>query len=393
MIQLDEKEYCCGCSSCSLKCPTGAIRMQADEEGFLYPNIDAKTCVDCGICERACPIKFPVTISECTEVYACYRKDFEKRLRSASGGIFAVLAEEIIAQGGKVFGAAFDENFCVYHRMATDEESLSCLLGSKYVQSEMQNTFAQVQAVLASGDKVLFSGTPCQVQGLKRYLGKMHDDLITVDLICHGVSSPQVWKDYLHEISGEKRIISFIPRDKSDGISNAPLVFRFDDGSILKERYSDNVFIRGFSRNLYLRPSCYACSFKGIERCSDITLGDFWGLEKYSPEFGDHFGISCALLHTDMGRELFSHVKEKLFFEPALATQIVPANPNLVTPVEQTDKRKAFFKAWGIKKMTVMTAVSQTLRPGLREISNGILRDGKYYFGIVLRKIRDLLGG
>lgn len=391
MIHLDKKEQCCGCSSCSLKCPVKAIKMQPDTEGFLYPVIDTAVCIQCGLCEKVCPVNFPVPTSDHTEVFACYRKDFEKRLKSASGGVFAVLAEAVLAQGGKVFGAAFDEEFYLRHQMAANEAELSPLLGSKYVQSEMRDTFAQVKRELQAGVRVLFSGTPCQVQGLERYLGRSYSNLITVDLICHGVSSPEVWKDYLHEISGGKKIISFIPRDKTDGITDAPLVFHFDDGSILNENYSDNLFIRGFSRNLYLRPSCYFCPFKGVERCSDITLGDFWGLERYAPEFGDRFGISCVLLHTAAGRELFSQIQHLLVLKPASAEQILPSNPCLIAPVEKTDKREAFFNARKSQSMTA--SVKQILRPGLRETGCHILHEGKCYIDVARHKIKKLLKG
>ena len=365
MIEITRKQDCCGCFACENICPTDAISMVSDEEGFWYPQVEASKCISCEQCVRVCPELTPAPISQQTEALACYRKDLEKRMESASGGIFSVLAEQVIAQGGCVFGAAFDGQWALSHFGADSCEELDRLKGSKYIQSRIGSAYRDVRSALKNNRKVLFSGTPCQVQGLKNFLGRDYPNLLTVDLVCHGVPSPEVWKQYLAEISAGKHLAAITPRDKKNGIQNAPIVFRFDDGSEHRENYLDNPYLKGFIHNLYVRPSCFECRFKGIERCSDITIGDFWGLEQFAPDFCDPYGISLVLLHTENGRTAFSAVEDKIAVHPASANQACKENPCLLRPIARTEKRAAFFHDW--KKSGVSKTVIRLTRPTFRQ--------------------------
>lgn len=365
MIKIKSKYVCCGCHGCYQVCPVDAITMTSDDEGFLYPEVDGQKCIHCGKCEQVCPEIVPYSIFPAIKTYAAYRSDFVKRLQSASGGIFAVLAEYVLRNNGVVFGAAFDEQWSLRHCAVHALEDLPNLLGSKYVQSTIGYTFRDAAQYLKRGKLVLFSGTPCQIQGLKKYLGNDHPKLITIDLICHGVPSPQVWKKYLTEISDGRRLIQFRPRDKRDGLKNAPLIFGFDNGDIIEEKYSKNQYIKGFIQNLYLRPSCHKCKFKGAERCSDFTLGDFWGVENVKPDFSDEYGTSAVMLHTLKAQKLFLLVKDKLIITPSATEQVGAENPCLSFSVNENSDREKFFQLQ--KKIGVIKAVKQLTRPTFKE--------------------------
>lgn len=214
MINIEDKKECCGCSACVQRCPKQCIVMKEDEEGFLYPVVDKEVCIDCGLCEQVCPVLRQREEREPLEVYAAFNKNEEVRMQSSSGGIFTALAEPIIKEGGVVFGARFNEDWEVVHDYVETVEGLSAFRGSKYVQSRIGCTFSQAEQFLKQGRKVLFSGTPCQIAGLKLFLRKEYENLLSVDFICHGVPSPGVWRQYLNEFivyQGNKKKISFFP--------------------------------------------------------------------------------------------------------------------------------------------------------------------------------------
>lgn len=386
MIEIKNKENCCGCQACSQICPVHAISMDIDIEGFWYPQIDQNICVDCGRCEYVCPEVKPYNTLVPVETWGCYRKDLSKRMKSASGGVFAVLAEAVLNRNGIAFGAAFNDKWELKHCYVDNITALDSLLGSKYVQSNIDNTYVQVKEFLKKGCFVLFSGTPCQIQGLKKYLGRDYDNLLTVDLICHGVPSPEVWSNYLTELSKGSKLIAFTPRDKSGGIENAPIVFDFDNGRKVKQHYDKNTYIKGFNQNLYLRPSCHACKFKGVERCSDLTIGDFWGHRNFYPLFGDHYGISVVIVHSEQGKKWFEGVKEDLEVIDAKIEQVLPQNPCLTESVPKQAARDVFFDRW--KQQGVTFTVEQILRPTLKQRIDMLLKPVKYYIWLVKRKLR-----
>lgn len=272
MLDIKIKSDCCGCSACIQICPKQCISMNEDNEGFLYPEIEKDICINCGLCEKVCPELYPGIMRKPLKVFAIKNKDEEIRKKSSSGGIFTVLAETVIREGGVVFGAKFNENWEVVHDYTVTKDGLAAFRGSKYVQSRMGDCFSKAKSFLDQGKKVLFSGTPCQIAGLKRFLRKEYNNLLTVDFICHGVPSPKVWRMYLDETvvrQCEKKAfieeVSF--RDKRLGWKkySVSLLFSTTIGNgaknsvLVSEPFTENLFMRGFLYDVYLRPSCYQC--------------------------------------------------------------------------------------------------------------------------------------
>lgn len=382
MIELRNKNDCCGCHACYNICPVKAISMKEDEEGFLYPEINGDLCINCGKCERVCPNIKKFKLSENSQVYACYIKDFGKRLESASGGFFSLLAEYVLDNNGLVFGAAFDNNWNLNHIMVNNKKDLIGLKGSKYLQSCIGDTYEQAKMSLDNDKLTLFSGTPCQIQGLKKYLGKEYENLITVDLICHGVPSPLVWKKYLDEFNEGRKLVYFRQKDKE---KNNSLVYIYDDGFEKSERYDKNSFIKGFINNLYLRLSCYDCKFKGIEKCSDFTLGDFWGLENYDSKFYDKYGISAVIVHTNKANKLLKTLNNKLNIKKSNIGMLLPCNQYLEKSVVLTHKRKKFFKKWN--QSGVINTIEKLSKISFPKKVMKIFMTIRYYLRIVLKKM------
>lgn len=302
------KEQCTGCSACAMSCGMGAIQMVADREGFLYPRIDAESCVDCGKCKKACPVlQGAEPEAEVPKAYMLHAQDETLRKASSSGGAFSMLALEILKKGGIVFGCGMtDDCYQAGHIYVDSAEELGKLRGSKYVQSDMGNVMKEVKEALERDRWVLFSGTPCQVAGLQVFLGrKKYSKLLTVDVICHGVPSPVVWESYVKELEagyGSKAVaVSF--RDKSAGWRVYSLTCDFESGARYSGKITEDAYLRGFVSDLYLRPSCYHCAFKDRNYYSDLTLADFWGVDRYDPARTEDKGISLAVTHTIQGAE------------------------------------------------------------------------------------------
>lgn len=312
MIDIKDKKKCVGCSACVQCCPKQCISFSVDGEGFRYPLVDRSLCIDCGLCERVCPVINQARPRVPLDTLAAVNPDEKVRLQSSSGGVFSQLAEAVIDRGGVVFGARFDADWRVVHDFTESREGISAFRGSKYTQSDMGDSFRRVRDFLDDGRFVLFSGTPCQVAGLRLFLRKEYENLLTVDFICHGVPSPEVFRRYLSESLAEAgasvkdvRHISF--RDKSSGWKQYSLAVDFDapDSSSpgrICERNVDNRFLRGFVRDFYLRPSCSECPAKELKSGSDITLGDLWDPELYSSDIpNDDKGIGLVMANTDKG--------------------------------------------------------------------------------------------
>ena len=307
MINITDKHNCCGCSACASICPKHCITMQADSEGFLYPVVNEADCIDCGLCEKVCHEMHPFEERTPQKVYAAINKDEEIRLKSSSGGIFYLLAEKTIAEGRVVFGARFDEQWQVVIDYAETMEGVKAFMGSKYVQARMASAYADAKRFLAEGRKVLFSGTPCQIAGLHHFLRKQYDNLLTVDIICHGTPSPKVWGRYLDEIvtAGRNAINDIHFRNKRNGWKafNFTVEYNKDGQSIsLCSYHQHNFFMRAFLRNMILRPSCYQCQAKRGRSHSDITIADFWGIHSVMPEMDDDKGTGLVLVNTDKGQ-------------------------------------------------------------------------------------------
>lgn len=311
-MQLAEnKAECCGCSACMSVCPRMAISMQPDEEGFLYPVIDEARCVKCGLCEKVCFYngmrhvhKFD---SASEDAYAVQLADADERFHSQSGGMFFAIAEYFIANGGVVYGCGLDEHFVAVHKRCADIGTCKELRGSKYVQSDMKDCYGQVVRDLQAGRQVLFSGTPCQGQGLlNRIDEKYRENLFVVDIVCHGVPSPMVWQDYLKYVEGIHGSICKVNfRDKENYGWHSHVESLWSD----KGRYSSMAYTDMFYSHLMMRPSCYECSFTNFSRNSDMTICDCWGIEKNMPDFDDNKGTSWVMLHTDKGMKVFADLK------------------------------------------------------------------------------------
>lgn len=292
MIEIRDKSKCVGCGACMQACPVEAIKMCIDEEGFAYPKIDAKKCIRCGKCQNICP-NIRINREKIVEVskratYLCYSKEEIVQMTSSSGGIFYPLAKKIIDNDGIVFGARFDPTWRVVHAAGFEESDIKAFQTSKYVQSDIGDTYKEAKAYLDAGRFVLFTGTPCQILGLKIFLGKKYDNLITIDFICHGVPSPKVWEDYVRyreKLAGARaEKIAF--RVKDEGwLKSFLFFFFFLNGTEYRKCKVNDIYYQGFLNNLFVRPSCHHCQFKGFERAADITISDAWGVKEYAPDF------------------------------------------------------------------------------------------------------------
>jgi len=344
MIDLKDKTECCGCHACFNVCPTGAIKMQEDEKGFKYPVIDKSKCINCGLCEKVCPIKNNRKVENNPIAYACFNKDNDIRKKSSSGGIFTLLAYYIINAGGIVYGAAFDEDFNVKHIKVENIEDLEKLRGSKYVQSSIGETYKQAKENLNKGIKVLFTGTPCQIEGLKLYLQKDYDNLYTQDIICHGVPSPIVWKKYKEYRKKKDREepldISF--RNKDNGWSHFNTLFQYKNKQYKKTQYED-LFMNVFLQNISLRDSCYACSFKKYNRNSDITLADFWGINNIIPKMNDDKGTSLVVINSEKGKKIFEEISKNIEYKEIDLDNAIKYNSAMIKSVPENSNREKFF--------------------------------------------------
>ena len=349
MIDIKNKIDCSGCGACRDICPTKAIDLVADIEGFLYPNVNIEKCIKCGMCDRICPIKnIRKEIYDSNKIiaYAAQSKDEFVRQNSSSGGIFTEIASYIINNGGIVFGAAFDEKFKVIHIGVDNIDDLSKIRGSKYVQSEIGNAYIQVKSHLEFGRMVLFTGTPCQIAGLYSYLGKNYDNLYTQDIICHGVPSPMVWKKYieLREKKAASQVKKIFFRYKKYGWKTYSVRFEFANCKEYIQTIRDDLYMRGFLRNLCLRPSCYHCVFKTKNRTADITLADFWGIEKLCPKLDDDRGTSLVILHTLRGNNLFNNIGENLIYQITDLEEAIKYNSAMIESAPVNRERDDFMK-------------------------------------------------
>ena len=346
MINIVQKDKCTACQACFNICPQKSISMIYDSEGFLYPKVNKELCIDCGLCNKVCPINKKRKTNNQGIAYLCMNKDINVRLESSSGGVFSLLAECVIAEGGKVFGAAYNEKFDIVHIEIDKTEDICMLRGSKYAQSNIGDVYAKVKEYMNNGQTVLFSGTPCQIGGLKSFLGKDYDKLILQDIICHGVPSPGIWRKYVkyrEENSGSKTI-KISQRDKTSGWEQYSMNFKFKNGTEYRKIFSEDIFMRGFLSDLYCRPSCYNCHFKSIERESDITLADFWGIKNIHPEYCDNKGVSLVFVNSVKGEKIFDKIKDKLVLKTVDINEAVKYNSAAYESCVMPNGRKKIMK-------------------------------------------------
>ena len=348
-IDIVSENQCYGCSACFNICPVRAIEMTRNEEGFVRPIIHEDVCIHCNKCEKVCPALHSENMKnkKTAQFWAVRNNNDNMVKKSSSGGIFALLAEYMLAQKGVVYGAAFDDENVLRHVRVDDFAKLEQLLGSKYVQSDIGTVYSQVRADLHDNKKVLFVGTPCQVAGLKAFLGKDDDNLLLVDLLCHGVPSPEVWRLYLQSLNVKgKAHIEF--RNKDEGWKNYSIII--DDK--VKDVHHDNPYNFGFLNNLYLRKSCYQCQFCGVKRCGDLTLGDFWGAGLFRKNLdADDKGTSVILLNSAKGYRVLEKIRTQLAFcERVPEFCVAQFNPSLSACVEHNPMREKFFEDFKVSK-------------------------------------------
>ena len=367
MIELfAEKKDCCGCGACMNICPKTAIHMGKDEYGFVYPKIDTEKCVECGACKQVCAFQNEPTRRQPQRVYAIVSKNNDLVKKSASGGLFGTMAVQVLEQGGCVYGAVMqheEHELHIRHVCCETKAELYHLQGSKYVQSSLGNIFKDVQKKLKNDIFVLFSGTPCQVDALKSYLRKDYPNLLTVDIICHGVPSEQFFNDYIHytekKIGGE--ISEFKFRDKSAGWGlNAKVKYTNDKGenADYSVSYLDSSYYDLFLSAKIYRENCYKCPYATSNRCGDITIGDYWGIEDEHPEtleqnggrLSEKNGISVSLINSDKGIAFFDEIKEQFDYYESTFEKAAKRNTQLVHPVKLTKARKKvleMYRKWG----------------------------------------------
>ena len=345
---LADHTRCTGCTACASGCPRDAITMERDREGFAYPTVDLDKCVHCGRCTAVCPLLHEREPKPLPAVFAAWNRDESIRKDSTSGGAFTALADYVLEGGGVVFGAAFDGKQHLRHVACFRKEDLWRLRGAKYVQSDLGDTFRAVREALKTR-LVLFSGTPCQVDGLYRYLGGRPENLITCDLVCHGVPSPGVWEDMARSIEQRKRkglqAVRF--RNKVTGWKDSHFTTVYDDGTVDTAPLFRTEYGRAFGRALFLRPSCYRCAYTNMNRPGDFTLGDFWGLRDDELPEQQEKGINLLMVNTPHGSHIFDQLPlARQAFPPERA---IAGNPRLASPIAQPADRAAFFAAYALE--------------------------------------------
>lgn len=374
MIKIEDKAKCTGCMACIQRCPRHCITLYEDSEGFSYPQVDLEKCVDCGLCEKVCPeIDHNKPRTAC-KIYAAKNRNQTIRLGSSSGGVFTLLAEAVLKEQGVVFGAKFDALWNVVHDYTESIEGLEAFRGSKYVQSRIGESYIKVEQFLKDGRRVLFSGSPCQVAGLKKFLRKDYDNLVTVDFVCHGVPSPMIWRDYLNDIIRPKGVdgrnmvsqlslkdlpvitgisfrdkrygwkkFGFSVRAKSASKADKNLVSQsveITDKTLLYEPHKANLYMKGFLKNLYLRPSCYACPAKCGKSGADYTLADFWGASTYVGDFDDDKGLSAVLVY----KNKVNIESLDMGFKVVGLNDILSQNPAVIKSSRMKGGRDKFFQ-------------------------------------------------
>lgn len=388
-----DKSICTGCGLCAAVCPKNAITLVPDEEGFLQPALQTEACVDCGVCLQGCPAEVQGLEMERSSYFCCIAADKELLLRSSSGGVFSILAERFLADGGWVSGCVYDESLKPVHLLSNSREDIQRMYGSKYVQSECYGVFQQIKEKLAQGAKVLFTGTACQVAALRGYLKKDYANLFIAEILCHGVPSPgllQKYVTYLEKKLGGKVLDIQFRNKERDGWGSEHrtcVTFRDKNGNIRKHRPVLPAYFSAFFYGANLRQSCYSCRFAKPERVADLTLGDYWGSwRKYGKRF--HEGISVVSVNSPKGQTLAAIVRENCsFFQELTQAEAFWSNDNFTHPVKCPAEREGFYKGQtdyrGLWKKAYLT---RTYRKKTLQSFYGALVPAKIRF--MLHKIR-----
>lgn len=406
MIDIQNKVQCCGCSACVEKCPKHCIKLKEDREGFLYPVVDKTVCIDCGLCEKVCLMLSSTVFRPPLKVYASVNTDAKIRQASSSGGIFTLLAGKVIAGGGVVFGACFDEAWEVQMAFAENMEGISSFRGSKYLQARVEYTYKETENFLKQGRQVLYSGTPCQIAGLKKFLRHDYDNLLAVDFVCHGVPSPKVWRKYLSGIlarqgNGKNTVLSHSKnqnqtieniefRSKSTGWKKYSFALTLSKAEATGEKntvllssvFSENVYMRAFLSNLILRPSCHSCPSKEGKSGSDITIADFWGIENCMPDMDDDKGTGLVLINSRKGMSFFPQDGVKV--KECTYDEAFACNPSLKYAASPHPRRTKFFALLDKEDFDMDQAVARMLKtPLMTQIKSFAVRMVRHFIRIV----------
>lgn len=351
MINITDKSKCCGCCACVDICAHKAITLKNDIEGFWYPEVNTDLCSECGLCEKICP---ELNIEKLkrndyqnpVKTLAAIHKRMDVRWDSTSGGAFSALADAMYEQGGYVSGAIYNDDFSVRNYISNNPEDLVKLRSSKYLQSKAEGLYTEIRTLLRNGERVLACGTPCQMAALRSFLRKDYENLIIVDFICRGVNSPKVYRKYLDSLERKHggKVVYVKAKNKELGWRNLTRKVVFDNGAVYYGVSMEDDFRRGYHTNVYCRPSCYTCQYKGFPRMSDITIADYWGIEKVDPNLDNNIGTSMILLNSKKGEDFFELVKDKLEYRETSFQSILPGNPALVSPLSPAKiDREQFF--------------------------------------------------
>ena len=374
MIQHEEKGQCCGCTACAEVCPAHCISMSSDQEGFLYPATDTSRRLDCGLCEKVCPMDKPLDLGN--EPLACYGAqaiDQDTRSHSSSGGIFPLLAREVIRDHGVVFGARFDKDFKVIHSYAEDEHGLTAFYGSKYAQSDIGNCYTEAETFLNNGREVLFSGTPCQIAGLNGYLRKEYPNLHTVSVVCHGAPSPLIWHDFLSYTLKRGKATAINMRSKVGGWRDYHLEITGPSGILYDKKAATVSYMKAFLSDLTLRPSCYSCPFRG-NHGSDLILGDFWGGEGFHPDFVDDRGTSIVIVYSEQGLRMINSIDCSL--QPTRYEYAIHGNPSMVHSNPAPTKRSQVFENY---RKRGYASLERFFKPTFKSVLRSYLKRFKTY--------------
>lgn len=362
----DNKTRCSGCSACAHACPVGCIAMERDSEGFLYPVADAAQCINCGKCDRICPVTHREAVTHTPDTACIVRNnDADVLRRSTSGGAVTAVSEVILAQGGIVFGGALDGDFHAVHRSAETPDMLRQFQNSKYVQSDVADAFPRVKQELESGRQVMFAGTPCQTAGLKRYLGKDYDNLFTVDFVCRAVPSPKVWEQYKTELEQRyhAQVTEVYFREKTYGYHSSNLAVTFGNGKKHVENAFTDSYLKAFFEGLSIRPSCTDCAFRRADRVSDLTVFDCWNITRYVPDVADDDkGYTAVIVQSAKGQKMLEAIGKATTQYPASLDELLAhcGHMALQNPPENP-KRAAFFEQ--LSEGKPLTAIMRTLSP------------------------------
>ena len=385
MIQVKDKTQCVGCYACVNICHKHCIHMEQDQEGFYYPEVDESQCNNCHQCEKVCPIQNFVKAKKYIRSFACKSLDDEIRRHSSSGGIFSVIATDILAQNGVVYGAAYYHQSQVVHQRIDRVEDLVLLQGSKYIQSQIGTTYQQVKMDLEQKNKVLFTGTPCQIAGLKQFLRKEYSQLFTIDILCHGVPSNKVWSKYLKDL-GVEQVEDIQFRNKDTGWTHYSVQIIHDNAKVFRQLSGKNDYIRGFISDIFLRPSCYDCRFKENNNVSDMTIGDFWGAEEYVPQIFDDQGISVVIIRSKQGEDMFHRIKTHIQLESVSLNQAISKNTIAFFGAGMHPNREMFFQQ--LHQMKFHKLIQKYVKGSIR---NRILRRVCNKATVLMKKVRGYL--